>query len=307
MRLHLISTGYLLNKDKQLTIGSNAKIFHFLSRHKKLMSEDYFGRIEFLHCMQKLEYLKQALLEGLMFTDHQVIAKPFIKIEDQLPSELVNELKFMIQKRLEELGTSLEKLPADNSDILFRMLGTMKGKVPMICFSEVPPGKEISKQSFVFGRYGVTVTREWLERQQGDRALYFGENSSFSIKLWRCLVTMHLGSLRLNHNGMAMFNMATVKLAINLFTHCEARSNFSESEWRIVGNTGFWGEKSQANERLSLSARDLNYVFVANDADIPEMQDIVEELASRDGSSRLPRIISFPETIPFGPEDAKLQ
>jgi len=252
--------------------------------------------LKFLHCMCRIDYLESALNEGLMLTDHEV---KFAPSEDRNElADLVNQVLPLIKGRLQSLGLALEALPQDRVQVLFSGIGNMSGRVPMLCLTEVPPGRNIESHRYVFGSYGIVLKPEWVAKNGADRVIYVGHNSPASQQLFVCLATMKILGLFVDKNGTLLFGNESIRPALNLLSFIEVRDHLLEAEWRIAGNSGFMGGHRATGTRLPLNLCDVEYIFVPNHDEVARITNVVEQVALRKNSATKPIIMEFPECIP---------
>lgn len=134
--------------------------------------------LKFLHSMRERSFLESALSEGLMLRDHTVQFSP-AKTHAQWQALLGEEWSLLMTK-LNSLGAPWGGLSEERKNLLMGGIGSISGKIPMLCFTEVPEGRGLSFHHLSFGGYGLVVSRNWLESNGGDRVIYAGNNSSES-------------------------------------------------------------------------------------------------------------------------------
>lgn len=210
-----------------------------------------FGpQLQFLHCLRKYDYLVQSLRDGLMFTAHQVKYQP---ANDPLHWQaLLQHVVPTLLGKLERLGVPFENLPEDRQRLLMAGLGTMTAEMPMICFTEVPSGRDISMHAYQFGKYGIGLRREWLEEQGADRVIYVGDKTALSERLFRTVAKAKIHGLHISQNGTPLFEVDIDRTVIDLLAYVETRTNVEELEWRIAGKHNFYGGGSDVNRRIPL-------------------------------------------------------
>lgn len=135
-----------------------------------MASSAFASALTFLHSLRQLEYLKQALREGLRFTTHNVKFRPAADETDW--RRLLGEVWPLLLKRLEQIGAPWESLSEERRRTLMSGLGAVKAPIPMLCFTEVPEGRLTDFHQYQFGYYGIFIRRTWLERNGADRVLY---------------------------------------------------------------------------------------------------------------------------------------
>ena len=251
--------------------------------------------LKFLHCMSQPDYLEKALSEGIMLTDHKV---EFVPTNDSTEySSLLNRVMPLLTGKLITLGKPLDTLDELRKQVLFSGLGSMRGDVPMLCFSEIPSGKSLDHHRFSFGSFAIVVKSEWLARQNAERVIYVGRNSPASQQLYHCLATMHVLGLHVDSTGDVLFNNVTMSAILDLLPYVEVRDHLEEAEWRVVGKTGWIKGKRETNKKLPIELCDIEYIFVPSSA-VDRFSAQVSALGKQQGCLALPQVISFPSQIP---------
>jgi hypothetical protein len=172
----------------------------------------------------------------------------------------------------------------------------------MLYFSEVPEGREISYQQLPFGAYGLVVKRQWLEKNEADRALYIGQNSPVSRHLFRNLANLRISSLFVDVSGQVLFDNSCFPALLDLLAHIEVRENIEEFEWRIVGNHGFMGGKRETGKRLLIQLEDIEYILVQKTEDVNGFEKLIIDFAESQASSQIPPVLCQPNVIPVSCE-----
>jgi Putative abortive phage resistance protein AbiGi, antitoxin len=245
--------------------------------------------------MSQPDFLQEALTTGLMLTDHEVSFAP--TRDPQEFGALIERVMPLLTARLAGLGKPLEALDEPRKQILFSGLGSMRGKIPMLCLSEIPPGKSLDHHRFSFGGFALVVKSEWLSRHGAERVMYVGLNSPASRQLYHCMATMHLLGLHVSPTGDVLFDNVTTNAMLELLPYVEVRDHLEEAEWRVVGRAGFVGGVRDTNKKLPLTLKDIEYIFVPSDA-VAKFTAQVEALATKQGCSLKPLVLQFPRCIP---------
>lgn len=239
--------------------------------------------IRFLHTMRKPEYLEQALRHGLMLTDHEATFRPFD--DDADAARLTGEILLpRLTARLKAIGECEVNLNA-----LVAGIGSISGQVPMICFTEVHDGRDLSNHFFTFGAYGVVVNRQWLEANGGDRVLYAGPQSRVTKLLHKLFVEHQLSGLH-SRSGKAMYSSETLSPILDLLAYVETRAHLEEVEWRIAGEHGFTGRKRASGERIQLPLSAIEMVLVQNNADVEYFTSVLKSLPDAASVPMLPAV-----------------
>lgn len=246
--------------------------------------------IQFLHTMRQADYLEQALLEGLMFTDHKVSFDPFMGLDDAAQKSAEYSLPKLIN-RITSCGSNHANLNA-----LAHGLGSMSGMVPMICFTEVQEGRDLKLHYLNFGAYGIVVTREWLERNGGDRVVYTGQGSELTTRLHRLFVDFQIAGVHVK-DGKALFDSNHMRPILNLLAFVQGRDQLTEVEWRIAGEHGFMGGDRASGKRLPFRLNDIEEVVVQNDEDIPRFEAILRSLPGAEKCAEPPTVRRQPDAL----------
>jgi hypothetical protein len=248
--------------------------------------------IQFLHVMREASYLEQALVNGLMFTDHPVTFRPFSDDEDAARAMANYSLG-----RLSEKATAMGARDLNLNELAFG-LGTISGKIPMICFTEVHDSRDLFPHIMYFGAYGVVASRTWLECHGGDRVFYAGSESAVTKRLHRLFVDHQISGLHVR-DGKALLDSRSLDPILDLFAYAQGRGQLAEVEWRIAGEHGFTGRRRASGERIPLPLSDVEAVLVKTNDDVPRFEAILASLAAESGAVKLPPILVQPATLPI--------
>ncbi len=251
--------------------------------------------LRFLHSMREREFLRSALEEGLMFTDHEVAYMPASSMAEW--QDLSAEFITVLQQRLAALGKPWQTLTEERRQTLMSGIGSMRGQIPMICFTEVPEGRQLWFQHLSFGPYGVVVSRSWLERNGADRVLYVGENSELSRRLYRVISTLIASSVLLSKEGEPVFSSHCFPPILDLLACMEKRSNLAELEWRIAGHHGFHSGPRVTGKRLPLPLADIELILAKEESEVAEIKHLLHSLSGSFSMQVLPPIIHQPEVL----------
>jgi hypothetical protein len=253
-------------------------------------------KLRFLHSMRRREYLESALTSGgLMYTDHEASYSPSNSRDDW--QSLLNEVMPLLQRRLEAIGAPWGSLSEEQRRTMMRGLGSIRGKIPMICFTEVQEGRDLAVHHLSFGGYGLVVTQDWLERQGGDRVIYVGNKSSVSHNLYRNIAALLASNIVVTPGGDVAFCSFCFHSILDLMAYTERRDNLVEFEWRIAGRHGFNGERRVTGQRVPLSLQDIERVLVQQDEDIAYFEAILMGLPGGSTMSRLPKVVCQPPVL----------
>lgn len=248
--------------------------------------------LRFLHTMHEAAFLEQALKDGLMLTDHPVKFAP-LDINDGGAIEIMQSYSIAaLNERASALGVSDLNLNA-----LMYGLGTIAGKIPMICFTEVHEGRSLVPHYANFGAYGVVVSKEWLEANGGDRVLYAGPTSAVTKRLHRLFVDLQIAKLYVQ-NGKMLFNNSSLEPILNLLAYIQSKDQLDEVEWRIAGEHGFTGRRRETGDRLTLPFDAIQAVLVKKEDEVEKFTDILKALSTTPGKE-LPPVLVQPRILPL--------
>ena len=233
-----------------------------------------------------------------MFTKHTVEFK-FSTDEDSLRKHF-NEMLKIINWQLNQLGTAYDLLSEDRKFVVNSSLGGISGNIPMLCFTEVAEGKDISSHGNMFGNYGLVVSRRWLEYNGGDRVVYVGDDAVFGTLLARIISSFKILTLRKNDAGLVLFEGHFTEMILGLFCYIEKRTHIEQQEWRIAGKHGFLGGGNSDGEYLPITLNDIEYIFAQNSDEVEKLKVIVKEKIKLENyTGNIPKIMIYPSCIPM--------
>ncbi|MBP1473675.1 hypothetical protein J7I44_05145 [Frateuria sp. MAH-13] len=235
-----------------------------------------------------MDHLTQALADGLMFTRHKVQFRPADAREHW--EELLEEMHPLLKGKLRQLGKPWESLAEERRRALMFGLGSMTADMPMICLTEVPNGREVTFHQYQYGRYGLFIRREWLERQGADRVLYLGERSAVTLLVYRLITLANILGLHLNQTGDPLFENMTSRATLDLLAYVETRGNLEELEWRIAGRHEFMGGDSDVGKRLPLRLEDVEMVLVEDPKEVQILNELLRNLSAQQSTTYCPPV-----------------
>jgi Putative abortive phage resistance protein AbiGi, antitoxin len=169
---------------------------------------------------------------------------------------------------------------------------------PMVCFCDIPLSR-ISDHVNFYGQYGLGMTREWATANSLNPVLYIaGENP----------ICSELRALNRHTNKLVGNDKVEAKDSLRyLYAHTKPsrgvmvvdgtpveKDFYLESEWRHVPKapelTAYLradvfedpdkliieNKKTDEHCRLKFTPRDVKYIFVKSDADIPELINFIQ-------------------------------
>ncbi len=178
-----------------------------------------------------------------------------------------------------------------------RGIGSISGMIPMLCFTEVPQGRDITYQHLSFGGYGLVVQRQWLESNGADRVLYVGDNSSVSRHIYRILASLQISNLFVDAMGLVLFDNRCSQAVLDLIAYIETRDNLAEFEWRIAGRHGFFGGIRDSGMRIPIRLDQIETVIVQSHDEITVLEALIQSLASSQRPSKIPNVLCQPEIL----------
>jgi hypothetical protein len=185
---------------------------------------------------------------------------------------------------------------------------------PMACFCDIPISR-IAEHSAFYGSYGIGLSREWGSRNKLNPVLYVPQDG-------------HLPNFIKTTTNLAVEQNSAKKLSDEDFeTHCDSlymanalvkpikgemivsgnvieKEFYQENEWRyvvpkqgIIEQKDFDKNKEEFNKRIETSKleftpSDVSYIFVREDAEIPEIVDFINQELDRFPGKDLKILIS---------------
>lgn len=255
---------------------------------------------KFLHTMRERAHLESALSNGLMLRRHPVDFNP--ADTDEQWNRILEAVLPLLRQKLHQLGRPLDQLSDTRRTTLLSGLGRVRGQIPMLCFTEVPEGRSLHLHYLNFGAYGLVASRNWLERNGGDRVIYVGQDAAVSTRLHRIIASHHIAGIHLAHiasldETQPVYDNASMSLALDLLAYVETRQNILEAEWRIAGDHGYMGGSHNEGRRIPIELNDVECITVQCDTDVEEIRQVVEELGRRNGITSVPQVLVQPNTF----------
>ena len=230
-----------------------------------------------------------------MLRDHKVQFAP-AKTHTQWRT-LLGDVWPHLMGKLSSIGAPWEGLSEERKNIVMSGIGSISGEIPMLCFTEVPEGRDLAFHHLSFGAYGLVVNRDWLESSGGDRVMYVGNSSPVSRNLFRVVASLQIASLFRDPTGNVLVNTQPYRPVLDLLAHVETRENLEEYEWRIAGQHGFMGSKRDSGKRLPLPLEQVQTVLVQNPGDVPLLEALVRSIAVRQSAAQTPPVMCQPQVL----------
>ena len=225
-----------------------------------------------------------------MLTEHAVNFKPASDANGW--QKLINDVSPLLDAKLNQLGTPFNTLDEERRTIIWQSLGAWSAKIPMLCFTEVPMGRDVNHHHTLFGPYGLVVKKSWLVANGGDRVMYIGDMTPVSRLLFVNLTQAKIATMKLV-NGVPMLgeNIEALAARTDLLAFVQTREHLWEFEWRIVGGHGIVGGARETGKCLPIRLDDVEYIIVESSADLSEFTERVMSLAARQDTVVVPKVI----------------
>jgi hypothetical protein len=169
---------------------------------------------------------------------------------------------------------------------------------PMVCFCDIPLSR-IDEHVKFYGAFGIGLTKEWAEANKITPILYVSTNS---------LIPQTFGDVADQANKLAKEEKVKAKQRVRyLLAHSKptegnmiidgkvvSKEFYQESEWRYVPQneniSDYLNKKnyeskekleehnvlSRDNCTITFTPKDVKYIFVKNDSDIPDMINFIQ-------------------------------
>lgn len=190
---------------------------------------------------------------------------------------------------------------------------------PMVCFCDIPLSR-IDEHVKFYGNYGIGLTKEWVEKNNGTPVQYLSSNNHL-ISTFKKL-SSSIDDIVQDRQEEFVKNIRYV-FAHTKPTHGNMiidektveKEFYQESEWRCVpqdpnineylsredyGNQSTLEESNQKTLefcKLVFAPADIKYIFVKNDSDIPGIVNFIQKeldhFPSRDVKILASRVISL--------------
>ena len=259
-----------------------------------LLMTAYDTKLYFLHSTRSRTYLEEALRLGLRYSDHPVRMRISENPVDFLP--ILEDLLPKLKERALYLGIKWDQLTVSQRDVLIGGFGSASATIPMLCFTEALEERSLFNHNFLFGAYGLLVSRHWIEQHGGDRVVYVGENSAVTRALQRMITSLKLSSLFVQ-SGQLLFSLNADELIWEILQYVQVRKNLTEFEWRIPGKHGLFGGSRSTDTRLPIELNDIHGILVQNAEDVPYFKELLTELAIAQNSNHVPLVEMQPNSI----------
>ncbi|MFQ2284839.1 hypothetical protein HQK30_11980 [Aeromonas hydrophila] len=169
---------------------------------------------------------------------------------------------------------------------------------PMTCFCDIPLSR-ISDHVKFYGQFGLGMTREWATANGLNPIIYVTEGNNLVTELRK--LNQHANALTEHKQAAAKETMRYIYAntkpvnGVMVVDGVPVEKEFYlESEWRYVpqhvnikaylmndifsneGLLSLENEKTRQHCRLQLTPKDIKYIFVRSDSDIPEMINFIQ-------------------------------
>jgi hypothetical protein len=158
---------------------------------------------------------------------------------------------------------------------------------PMSCFCDIPLSR-ISEHTDFYGNYGIGLTKDWGKKNNLNPVVYSpneGQIQQLMKNLWDEIDPEINGSADNAYKLWSLLKPITGNMVIS--GNIVEKEFYQENEWRyvppgqsIISEDKFDEGKDTANKEmeehsLQFSPSDIRYIFVKEDADIPELVDFI--------------------------------
>ncbi len=190
---------------------------------------------------------------------------------------------------------------------------------PMVCFCDIPLGRIADHVGF-YGEFGLGMTKEWAYANGLNPILYLATDNNLSTELRD--LNSHAGKLEEAEREVAKKTMRFIYMHVKpadghmlVDGRPQSKEFYQESEWRFVPKhedveaylkkSVFEDEraleennrKSKEHCSLQCTPKDIKYIFVKTDADIPDLVNFIQtkldHYPSADLKILMSRIISI--------------
>ncbi|MBD1571606.1 MULTISPECIES: abortive infection system antitoxin AbiGi family protein [Aliivibrio] len=186
---------------------------------------------------------------------------------------------------------------------------------PMVCFCDIPLSR-ISEHVAFYGNYGLGMTKEWAHANGLNPVLYLASENNLMTEI-RSL-NSHVNKLQdleqfeIAKNTVRYLYMNIKPSDGNMLVNNQLveKEFYQESEWRYVpkheqiqaylkkaefdDETKLVDENLKTKEHASLTftPRDVKYIFVKNDSDIPDIINFIQNELDHNQASELKVLMS---------------
>lgn len=190
---------------------------------------------------------------------------------------------------------------------------------PMVCFCDIPLGR-ISEHVGFYGEFGLGMTKEWANANGLNPILYLASDNNLSAEM-RAL-NSHSWKINDEDRELALETMRYIYMHTkptdgHMIVDGQplAKEFYQESEWRYVPKheevksyllkpsfddqecLNQHNQSSKEHSSLKFTPKDVKYIFVKNDSDIPDMinfiQTDLDHYPSADLKVLMSRVISL--------------
>ena len=251
----------------------------------------------FIRFVKDKSYLIDDIKNGFTLRKHKISFRP--SIYSIMPSVIdFWRNKQLSSKVIDPLITHYEKLNEQEFWIWFT--NEMKGnkeynfnlsyifaqinsaEIKMKCFTELRDNQKLDpNHQYWFGSYGISMTKEWMLKNNGDRIVYVDSKSEITNRIARLLVML-----------LSTFNgKDVIKSMFDILSFTEIEGNSHEFEWRIVGNHNFAG-KSYGNypDKINFTTNDIESIFVEKEKDVDDFVEILMNKRDMEGTKKIPQV-----------------
>jgi hypothetical protein len=191
---------------------------------------------------------------------------------------------------------------------------------PMVCFCDIPLTRIDTHVKF-YGSFGLGLTKQWAMLNKLSPVIYISKDTNVSNALTRMLhesprppMESYVGSAKDINSIIA--HVKPIEGDAIVDGKPVQKEFYQESEWRYIADVkgilpqwiskedhssheilSFWNEAAKVFSPLRFSAKDIKYIFVKSDKDIPKIIDFIQtkltHYTERDRKILSSRIISL--------------
>lgn len=238
--------------------------------------------ISLIRFVDKLDYLKDDLLNGFRLSRHSITfestiienLKSMFDIwsERGISNDAIRKLRLLRDISKNDFDFSFKLAQEIDKDKSFKwnvihLVGSVTFEVPMKCFTEVRHNQKLHRYHVgFFGKYGIQLTEEWAIKNKATPVIYVKRNSEMSKRLG--VIVSILNTLGRKFTMNALFNFLSL---------IEVGSNALEFEWRIVGDHELFVSSKGTMPTVPFNLDDVLGLYVGDEEDRANLQEFIDK------------------------------